>query len=386
VTEGVSPIEVLKQALTGPLAGSLSEQDEVEIRCKILRSHLLTPDQLDKLPPPEPLIEGYCTRNTVMTTIGRPGTAKSLIVMSMSFSIVSGQTFFGHSVCHGPVLYIAAEGSAGLAQRQRAWREISGPALDGGWPALDGMQWLPMSVNLLDPAWAGAAARLVQELQPVFVVIDTVARSMPGGDENGSTDMGALVAAADGIREAAGCTVNLVHHTPRDGTTPRGHSALEGAVDTILLLERKGAQITLTAPKQKDLPTPQPQVFELRQVGSSVVLVSTTLPKTLPSGPDLSAEQRNVRDLVWQSFGNDGLATGVLLKMSGLSPSSFYRTLKVLLTKRVLRNVGTEKKPRYVAGEEVLPETLPTLPNASSPVLAVTKTLTANNPPLGGWQ
>jgi len=142
----------------------------------------------------------------------------------------------------------------------------------------------------------------------------------------------------------------------------------------------------LTAPKQKDLPTPQPQVFELRQVGSSVVLVSTTLPKTLPSGPDLSAEQRNVRDLVWQSFGNDGLATGVLLKMSGLSPSSFYRTLKVLLTKRVLRNVGTEKKPRYVAGEEVLPETLPTLPNASSPVLAVTKTLTANNPPLGGWQ
>ena len=171
--------------------------EDAELRYQLIRSRVLTPDQLDQLPPPAPQIAGYCSANTTMATIGRPGAAKSLVAMAMSFSTVTGQPFFGHAVRKGPVLYIAAEGSAGLAQRQRAWREVC------GWPALDGLSWLPMTVDLLDASWTGAVVRLVEELHPVFTVVDTVARSMPGGDENGSTDMGRLVEAADRLQAQA---------------------------------------------------------------------------------------------------------------------------------------------------------------------------------------
>lgn len=199
-----------------------SVAEVTEARYQLLRSRLLTPDELDKLPPPEPLIEHYCSLNSLMTTFGRPGTAKTLMAMTMSFAVVTGTPWFGHPVGQGPVLYIAGEGTSGLAQRQRAWREAC------GWPDLGGMHWLPMAVNLLDATWTSALVRLVEDLQPKLVTIDTLARSMPGGDENASADMSALVAASDRVREASRATVNLVHHTPKEGSTPRGHSARGG--------------------------------------------------------------------------------------------------------------------------------------------------------------
>jgi len=348
--------------------------DEVEFRYQLLRSRLLTPDQLEKLPPPEPLIEGYCALNTLMTTFGRPGTAKTLLAMSMSFSLVTGQAWFGHAVKQGPVLYIVGEGTAGLGQRQRAWRETC------GWPALDGMHWLPMALNLLDTTSVSALVRLVEELRPVLVNIDTVARSMPGGDENSSTDMGALVAASDRIREASQCTVNLIHHTPREGSTPRGHSALEGAVDSAVLLERSGGQITLSCHKQKDLPEVPPMVFELMQVGSSVV---PTLPNRRGSVADLVGAEFTVRNLIWECCGSDGLAPSTLLKMSGLPPSSFYRALKSLREQHIVRNVGTESRTRYVGADEVEPATLPTLPNTP---MGAAQHSTPNNPPYRGLE
>ena len=52
----------------------------------------------------------------------------------------------------------------------------------------------------LDPEWADGAAIIAAELGANLTVIDTVARSMPGADENTSTAMGALINAADKIR------------------------------------------------------------------------------------------------------------------------------------------------------------------------------------------
>ncbi len=347
-----------------------SVAEVTEARYQLLRSRLLTPDELDKLPPPEPLIEHYCSLNSLMTTFGRPGTAKTLMAMTMSFAVVTGTPWFGHPVGQGPVLYIAGEGTSGLAQRQRAWREAC------GWPDLGGMHWLPMAVNLLDATWTSALVRLVEDLQPKLVTIDTLARSMPGGDENASADMSALVAASDRVREASRATVNLVHHTPKEGSTPRGHSALEGAVDTALLLERNGSQITLTAPKQKDLPTPEPMVFELHQVGASVV---PTLPNGRGSVADVIGVERTVRDLVWQSCGSDGLSPTALQRMSGLPERSFYRAMKSLRDRGIVRNVGTPGRPRLVGDDA-------NTANTAKDCHGNVPTLPAKAPPLGAWQ
>jgi hypothetical protein len=314
--------------------------DAEEARYGILRTRLLTPAQLEELPAPEELIEGYFTHNSLVTVFGRPGTAKSVLAMSQSFCIVTGLPWFGHWVRQGAVLYIAAEGAGGLGQRQRAWRESA------GWTAVDGMYWLPMPVNLLDPSWSAALVRLVGELMPVYVVFDTLARNMAGGDENASSDMSRLVEAADRVRTACGATVNLVHHTPKEGSTPRGHSVLEGAVETAVHLERNGPQITVTVTKQKDLPTPEPFVFMLQPVGSSVVPVLT---KGTDTGPELLTVEKDVLESLCQSDDSSGLPTTTWLRVSGVQERGFYRAKKVLVAKGLVRNTGTERQTRWVA-------------------------------------
>lgn len=186
--------------------------------------------------------------------------------------------------------------------------------------------------------------------------------------------MGAFVAAADRIREASAATVNLVHHTPKEGSTPRGHSALEGAVDTALLLERNGSKITLSMVKQKDGPAVDPMVFELAPVGASVVPV---LPRSTATSLELVGAERAVRDLVWQCAGSDGLSSTALLRMAEVPERSFYRAMKVLRDRQIIRNVGTERQPRWAASEDVLPSTAKDCHDTPA-------VLTATAPPLGG--
>jgi hypothetical protein len=52
--------------------------------------------------------------------------------------------------------------------------------------------------------------------------------------------MTAYIRAADAIREAIGCAVIIVHHCGIDGTRPRGHTSLTGAVDAQLAVKRDG--------------------------------------------------------------------------------------------------------------------------------------------------
>ena len=97
------------------------------------------------------------------------------------------------------------------------------------------------------------ARKIVADLRPVLIVIDTLARSMPGGDENGS-GMGLALEAADRLRESSGACVMLIHHGTKAGTTPRGNSALEGAADTVVKVVRQAGTglSTFTVEKQKD--------------------------------------------------------------------------------------------------------------------------------------
>ena len=115
--------------------------------------------------------------------------------------------------------------------------------------------FFPEALNLLDPVHSAALVEVCASRQDILVIVDTMARSMVGGDENSSKDVGVLVAAADRIRRASGACVLLVHHSGKDSSAGmRGSSALEGAVDTALECRRAGGHLTLTCRKQKDGP------------------------------------------------------------------------------------------------------------------------------------
>ncbi|MEI2422068.1 AAA family ATPase, partial [Arthrospira platensis SPKY2] len=98
-------------------------------------------------------------------------------------------------------------------------------------------------------------------------MIDTLARSMAGGSENDSEDMGNLVRAADRLREEFGATVLFIHHSGKDATRgARGHSSLRAAVDTEI--EVAGLEGTRTArvTKQRDFGTGEAFSFDLEAV------------------------------------------------------------------------------------------------------------------------
>jgi hypothetical protein len=171
------------------------------------------------------------------------------------------------------VVYVAGEGVGGLAQRVAVWRQYHELAR-----LRAPFYIIPDTVNLLEPATPGvllASLALRDDQAPALVIIDTLARTMVGGDENGTRDMGAFIANADQIRRATGATVLIVHHTGKDTSRgERGSSALRAAADTMIALDADNTLITVTCDKQKDAP-PFAQIgLERVQVGESCVLTA----------------------------------------------------------------------------------------------------------------
>jgi hypothetical protein len=118
--------------------------------------------------------------------------------------------------CPGVVAFISAEGGSGIGLRIEAWETVHGAKADQAYFLVD------QAPQLLDRHVAGDVDELLLSLtdlplRPALIVIDTLARSMVGGDENSAEDMGLLIAAAERIRQATRATVVLVHHYNKQG-------------------------------------------------------------------------------------------------------------------------------------------------------------------------
>jgi hypothetical protein len=70
------------------------------------------------------------------------------------------------------------------------------------------------------------------------LVIDTLHTASVSADENSAQDMGMVLKACRLANEQLGCAIILVHHTNKGGTSERGSSALRGAMDFMIKIER----------------------------------------------------------------------------------------------------------------------------------------------------
>ena len=112
-------------------------------------------------------------------------------------------------------------------------------------------------VNLRDPASISAMRNDLRKVKDVkLIIIDTLARSFGGGNENAPHDMGEFIQACDDIMHEFEATVLIVHHTGKDSSAgARGHSSLFGALDTCMTLKKISQHdILLHCEKQKDAP------------------------------------------------------------------------------------------------------------------------------------
>jgi hypothetical protein len=213
------------------------------------------------------VIKGLAGRNGSVGIIGPTGSGKTFCATDMAVHIAASRPWRGHSVNGGLVVYAALEGPVSAENRFVACRV--GLKLDAGIP----LRLTPGPVNLRDPTDVALLVDFIRVAETdhgeraVAVFIDTLARAMAGGDENGSEDMGALIRGADAVRLATGATLFLVHHMGKDeGRGARGHSSFKAALDTELEISVQGDVRVASITKQRDLPSGARFAFSLESI------------------------------------------------------------------------------------------------------------------------
>ena len=312
-----------------------------------LAQQILTRDQLAALPEPMPLIEHTIDCGTVAVLAGYFGSLKSFIALDWSASIATGHAWNGRPVEPGAVLYLAGEGAYGLHKRISAWEIHHRTRI-----LADTFHVLPRPVALLQPADMAELLSIVHAGRYKLVVIDTLAKSTTGMDENSAMDMGRAVTSLYDIQNAtAGGTVLAIHHTGKDRTTIRGSSALESGVDTVYTTEGDAGSVTLSRTKRKD--GPMADVHQVRfepvdgtnsglTVSDSEVIVTTDRARALLS-------------LFVSHFGETGATSSTLRTTAGYPDATFYRALNDLVTAGQLANTGTKSRSFYQLATNVLP-------------------------------
>lgn len=213
-------------------------------------------------PPMSWWVKGVLPQAEVAIIFGESGAGKSFFALDLALHVAIGMPWRGLRVKQGRVVLIAAEGAAGTRQRLQAYREHSGHDLDD----------IPLAVisdtpNLMEAHHKLIAKQVVETGGAALIVVDTLAASTIGANENSGEDMGKALAACKALHKATGALVILIHHAGKDASKgARGWSGLRAAVDAEIEIARDGDARVATLSKLKDGRDGQQWGFRLEPV------------------------------------------------------------------------------------------------------------------------
>ncbi len=196
-----------------------------------LRTRLINGVDILNLPEPVYLVDGIIQAQAITTLVGPPGCGKTFLGLDLALSTLAGASHWqGRKLTADPtrsVMWLAGEGLHEAGKRARAWCAHHGIDPDDILPRL----WvLDGGLALQDPTQAALLIEMVADVDPQLVIVDTLARHMVGGEENGGKDMGLAVDAAERIAQLDAAVI-LVHHTGKDVSKGgRGHTSLLGGI------------------------------------------------------------------------------------------------------------------------------------------------------------
>ena len=228
-------------------------------RTKELRGKLKSLSNIEAVLDQPQLVRGWLTVGGLSVVYGPSNCGKTFFVADMAMHIAASVPWRGNRVKAGDVVYVAAEGGRVIENRFDAMRRAKPEICTH-----NRFHLLPCGIDLSGGEDALALCELLPDAPLSLVVIDTLARSIGDGDENAAKDVSIFVQNLDQIRERTGAHVLVIHHSGKDTERgARGSSALRAAVDTEIAIT---ADRAVTAPKQRDLATPEPVFFDLENV------------------------------------------------------------------------------------------------------------------------
>ena len=300
------------------------------------------------------IIKGLLDWGAMSVIYGPSNSGKTFFALDLAFHCAidndGGTRWRSNRVHGGSVLYLAAEGGNGIANRIAALREATGACDVPFALRRAGLDLLKSDANVKE------VIRLAKEVfetsaSPLaLIVIDTLSRVIAGGDENAASDMTAFIRNVDQIRQATGAHIMIVHHTGKDvARGARGHSSLRAATDTEIEVAvddfgNRCARVT----KQRDYEGGEEFHFKLKPVflaqdsdGDDVttcLVEAVEKPKDAPSDlPPMATCKAMLTfiDTAWQE--KNPLSTSPQTKHSG-------RYASRLLAKQFSLNQGTVQR------------------------------------------
>lgn len=263
------------------------------------------------MPEPVWLIENVFVRDSIALLYGPSGHYKSFLALHYASTVAT------HGEC---AFYVAAEGIARMARLDfPAWKLAN--AQEGRIPFFmqDRMPNATFEGFNYDEFAKSVEAVATAEGKSVGIVfLDTLNRAMLGLEENSAKDASILIEAADFLKRRLGCTVVLVHHTPKDGSEPRGSGAFYANMDTVIkcIADKKVKVARLHVTKQKHAEEPElPFCFEGRKFGPGLAFLPITAKEARMMSADADLfSQKSIREALktLKAFEPEEVTTDVL--------------------------------------------------------------------------
>lgn len=225
-----------------PLARDLSP-------VKAKRFQVLSAFEFAKRVPQRWIIKGILPAAGLCVVYGDSGSGKTFFALDLVGAVARGVEWRGKKVRKGRIVYLCAEGAGGFRDRMEAYAAHHGLDL-----ADFEVGVIPDSPNLLEKLDVKDLIAALAAFGPFdMLVIDTLAQSMPGGNENAGDDMGRVLAHCKAIHKATNALIMLIHHSGKDAARgARGWSGLRGAADVQIEIVRAGDDRAAVIDKQKD--------------------------------------------------------------------------------------------------------------------------------------
>lgn len=179
------------------------------------------------------IVQGVIPSKGVVSVYGPSGSGKTFLVIDMASCIARGVDFFGKRTKRVPVTYVGLEGEAGLKNRVYAYRKHHG---DFGT-----VMMITSKMNILESHDQQRLLRTMVRNSMIggLLIVDTMAKSAPGMNENDSSEMSRYIAAVEDLARETNSCVLLVHHSGKDTERgPRGHSSFLAGIDAAVEVKR----------------------------------------------------------------------------------------------------------------------------------------------------